>query len=237
MFLDYKEFSEMFSACGAEISPEQHRKLEIYADMLTEWNEKINLTGITDPRGIAEKHFLDSILPLKMIKIPEGASLIDVGTGAGFPGLPMKIYRPDIKLTLLDSLNKRVNFLSEVCKATDTEAECIHERAEVGGRNEKLREKFDIAAARAVAAMPILAEYCIPYVKTGGIFCALKGPNEDVTAAEKAIKLLGGEISDILRYSLPDGDKRVLVVINKVSPTPEKYPRNSGQMAKKALGA
>lgn len=236
MLLEYNEISDIFSAEGIDISPEKYKKLSIYAGLLTEWNEKINLTGITDPRGIALKHFLDSIIPLKFINIPENASLIDVGTGAGFPGLPMKIYRPDIKLTLLDSLNKRINFLSEVCKKADISAKCIHERAETGGRSEKLREKFDIAAARAVAAMPVLAEYCLPYVKTGGIFCALKGPNEDIKAGEKAVKMLGGEISDIKEYSLPDGDKRVLAVINKISPTPLKYPRSSSQISKKALG-
>ena len=236
MLLEYNELSDIFSAEGIDISPEKYEKLSVYAGLLTEWNEKINLTGITDPRGIALKHFLDSIIPLKFINIPENASLIDVGTGAGFPGLPMKIYRPDIKLTLLDSLNKRINFLSEVCKKADISAECIHERAETGGHSEKMREKFDIAAARAVAAMPVLAEYCLPYVKTGGIFCALKGPNEDIKAGEKAVKILGGEISDIKEYSLPDGDKRVLAVISKISPTPLKYPRSSSQISKKALG-
>lgn len=236
MFLEYDRLSDIFSAEGIEISPEKYEKLRIYAETLTEWNEKINLTGITDPRGIALKHFLDSIIPLKMMTVPQGASLIDVGTGAGFPGIPMKIYRSDIDLTLLDSLNKRVNFLSEVCRKTDISAVCIHERAETGGHSEDLREKFDISAARAVASMPVLAEYCLPYVKVGGIFCALKGPNEDIRAGEKAIKLLGGEISDIIEYSLPDGDKRILAVINKILPTPEKYPRNSSQISKKALG-
>ena len=235
MLLEYNEFAEIFSDEGMDISLEMYRKFEIYARLLVEWNKKMNLTGITDPRGIALKHFLDSIIPLKFLNVPESAKLIDVGTGAGFPGLPMKIYRPDIKLTLLDSLNKRVNFLSEVCKEAEINADCIHERAEIGGRSEKYREKFDIAAARAVASMPVLAEYCLPYVKVGGIFCALKGPNEDIKAGESAVKILGGEISEVKEYSLPDGDKRVLAVIGKVSETPDKYPRNSGQISKKAL--
>lgn len=235
MLLKYKELAEIFSAEGIEITAEQYEKLAVYARMLVEWNEKMNLTGITDPRGIALKHFLDSIIPLKMINASEGASLVDVGTGAGFPGLPMKIYRSDLKLTLLDSLNKRVNFLSAVCEETGISAKCVHVRAEEGGRSPNFREKYDIAAARAVAAMPVLAEYCLPYVKAGGIFCALKGPNEDYKAGEKAVKTLGGEISDVKEYSLPDGDRRTLIIIKKVSSTPEKYPRNGGQIAKKPI--
>lgn len=235
MLLKYKELAEMFSAEGIEITPEQYEKLAVYARMLVEWNEKMNLTGITDPRGIALKHFLDSIIPLKMMGLPKASSLIDVGTGAGFPGLPMKIYHPDLKLTLLDSLNKRVNFLSAVCEETGISAKCVHERAEEGGRKPEFREKYDIAAARAVAAMPVLTEYCLPYVKVGGIFCALKGPNEDHKAGEKAVKTLGGEISDVKEYSLPDGDRRTLIIVKKVAPTPEKYPRNGGQISKKPI--
>ena len=235
MLLEYNELSEIFSCEGIEITAEMYEKLEIYASMLVEWNEKMNLTGITDPRGIALKHFLDSIIPLKKFTVPQGACLIDVGTGAGFPGLPMKIYRSDIKLTLLDSLNKRVNFLSEVCRETEITANCIHERAEEGGRKPEYRENFDIAAARAVAAMPVLSEYCMPYVKVGGVFCALKGPNEDYKAGEKAIKTLGGEISQVEEYTLPDGDRRTLIVIGKISSTPEKYPRNGGQISKKPI--
>lgn len=235
MLLEYKELAEIFLAEGLEITAEQYERFGIYARMLVEWNEKMNLTAISDPRGIALKHFLDSVIPLKKIGFPQEAKLIDVGTGAGFPGLPMKICRPDIKLTLLDSLNKRVNFLSEVCKETGISAECVHERAEEGGRRQEFREKYDIAVARAVAALPVLAEYCLPYVKVGGMFLALKGPNEDYTAGEKAVKTLGGEISEAAEYSLPDGDKRILIVVRKISPVPEKYPRNGGQIAKKPI--
>ena len=235
MLLEYNELAEIFSAEGLELTAEQYEQLGIYARMLVEWNEKMNLTAITDPRGISLKHFLDSIIPLGKVSVPQGASLIDVGTGAGFPGLPMKIYRPDIKLTLLDSLNKRVNFLSEVCRETGASAECVHQRAEEGGHREEFREKFDIAVARAVAAMPVLSEYCLPYVKIGGTFLALKGPSEDYKAGEKAVKTLGGEISEVVEYSLPDGDKRMLIVVRKISAVPEKYPRNSGQISKKPI--
>ncbi|MCH5194758.1 MAG: 16S rRNA (guanine(527)-N(7))-methyltransferase RsmG [Oscillospiraceae bacterium] len=235
MIIPYKNFSEIFADYGIEITPSQYKSLETYAKMLTEWNEKMNLTAITDPEGITIKHFLDSILPLKKLDVPHGTSFVDVGTGAGFPGLPMKINRPDIKLTLLDSLNKRVEFLKAVCSETKTDADCIHSRAEDGGRSERYREKFDFAVARAVAAMPVLSEYCLPFVKVGGTFAALKGPGEDLSSAESAIKLLGGEVSDVIEYTLPGGDKRTLIVVGKVKATPEKYPRNSGQIKKKPL--
>jgi len=232
---EYKIFKEIFISEGFDISEEQYRKLDAYAETLVEWNKKMNLTGITDPESIAVKHFLDSLLPLRFLNIPKGASLIDVGTGAGFPGLPIKIYRPDIELTLLDSLNKRINFLREACKAAEEKAECIHARAEEGGRNPGCRERYDIAMARAVAAMPVLAEYCLPFVKVGGIFAALKGPNENYKDGENAVKLLGGQIADIEEYALPNGDKRMLIIVKKVSPTADKYPRNGGQIAKKQL--
>ena len=232
---EYSKFAELFFAEKLEITSEQYSQLETYARLLVEWNEKMNLTGITDPEGIAVKHFLDSILPLNFFAVPENAKLVDVGTGAGFPGLPMKIYRPDIKLTLLDSLNKRINFLSAVCDEAEIKAKCVHARAEEGGRNSEFREKYDVAVARAVAAMPVLTEYCLPYVRVGGVFAALKGPNENYKDGESAVKTLGGEISEVKEYALPNGDKRTLIVVSKVKATPDKYPRNGGQIAKKAL--
>ena len=232
---EYEKFAEVFSADGFEVSEEQYSQFFEYARTLVEWNEKMNLTGITDPDGITVKHFLDSILPLKFLKLPQGSKVIDVGTGAGFPGVPIKIYRPDIKLTLLDSLNKRVNFLSAACEAAKTEAECVHARAEEGGRNPQYREKFDAAFARAVAAMPVLAEYCLPYVKVGGVFAAMKGPNENYRDGEKAVKILGGEFADVKEYELPNGDRRVLIIVRKIAPTAGKYPRNGGQISKKPL--
>lgn len=235
MIIEYSKFTEIFAEHSIETTPTQYKSLDTYARMLVEWNEKMNLTAITDSEGITIKHFLDSILPLNRLDVPHGASLIDVGTGAGFPGLPMKMLRPDIRLTLLDSLNKRVDFLRAVCEGTETEADCVHLRAEDGGRDPKYREQFDIATARAVAAMPVLSEYCLPFVKVGGTFAALKGPGEDLSSAESAIKLLGGELSEVIEYALPGGDKRVLIVVSKVKETPEKYPRNSGQIKKKPL--
>ncbi len=232
--LPYKEISLLFEKSGMTVTAEQYALLDKYAELLTEYNKVMNLTGITDPEGISEKHFLDSLLVFKYADIPENASVIDVGTGAGFPGVPMKLYRPDLNVTLLDSLNKRINFLEAVSRET-LPMNSIHARAEEGGRKKELREMFDIAAARAVAAFPVLAEYCLPYVKVGGCFIAMKGPNEDISQGENAVKILGGEISDIVHYCLPSGDKRVIVTVKKIAPTPTKYPRNGGQISKKSL--
>ena len=232
---EYKNFAELFSSEGFEVSKEQYAQFYEYARTLVEWNEKMNLTGITDPDGITVKHFLDSILPLKFLEISDGSKVIDVGTGAGFPGVPIKIYRPDLKLTLLDSLNKRINFLAAACEAAGITAKLAHARAEEGGRDPQYREKFDMAFARAVAAMPVLAEYCLPYVKIGGVFAAMKGPSENYKDGENAVKLLGGELADVKEYELPNGDKRVLIIVRKVASTAEKYPRNGGQISKKPL--
>lgn len=235
MIVNYPEFTEIFNKENLAVSEEQYGKFKAYAELLVEWNQKINLTAITDKRGITVKHFLDSVLPLKFLDIPVDESLIDVGTGAGFPGLPLKIMRPDIKLTLLDSLNKRVNFLSEVCKALELDVPCVHARAEELGRDKNYREQYGFSAARAVAPMPVLTEYCLPYVKVGGTFLALKGRNENYRESENAVKLLGGEISDVTEYTLPNGDGRTLICVRKIKETPPKYPRNSGQISKKAL--
>lgn len=235
MITEYPEFAEIFNKESLDVSIDQYENLKKYAELLVEWNQKMNLTAITDSYGITIKHFLDSVLPLKFLKVPKDAALIDVGTGAGFPGLPLKIMRTDIKLTLLDSLNKRVNFLSEVCKALSLDALCVHSRAEELGRDKNHREQYDFSAARAVAAMPVLTEYCLPFVKIGGTFAALKGRNENYKDSENAVKVLGGEISDVIEYSLPDGDGRVLICVRKIKETPLKYPRNSGQISKKPL--
>ena len=240
--IDTSRLKRLFSDSGLSLSAAQLEAFSTYAGLLVEWNEKINLTAITDPEGIEVKHFLDSCLPLSILRldaaIPQGGSLIDVGTGAGFPGIPMKLIRPDIKLTLLDSLAKRLGFLSEVCSSLGIEAELIHGRAEDLGRLE-LREKYDVAAARAVARLSVLCEYCLPLVKPGGSFLALKGsPAEADTEAEAAargIGLLGGKISRVERYSLPGGDSRTLIVIDKLSHTPAKYQRPKGKMNKAPL--
>lgn len=229
---------ELFFGCGIEITEEMMQKYETYARLLVEWNEKINLTAITQPEEICEKHFLDSVLPFHLWGgVKNNAKIIDVGTGAGFPAIPLKIAKSDVELTLLDSLNKRINFLNEVCESIEISAKTIHGRAEEVGKSPEFREKFDIATARAVANLTDLCEYCLPFVKVGGYFVALKGQSgvEEVENAKNAVKILGGEVEKVIEYSLPNGDKRVLVIIKKVKNTAEKYPRNKGQMKKKPL--
>ena len=213
------------------------KNLEIYGNLLIEWNEKMNLTAIVEPDEVLIKHFYDCLLFFKDVDIPEGAGVIDVGTGAGFPGMVLKIARPDINLCLLDSLNKRLVFLAEVLEKTALSAEVVHARAEDGAKKPELREGFDIACARAVAAMPVLSEYCLPYVKQGGLFVAMKGPaaDEELAAAKKAISVLGGGEAQIFCETLPDGGERRIVKIKKISQTPTKYPRNSGKIAKQPL--
>lgn len=226
----------LFSAAGLAAGPEEYQKFALYAAALAEKNAVMNLTAITDPAEVAEKHFLDSCLPLKMVDIPEGASLVDVGAGAGFPSLPMAILRPDIKPTLIDSLNKRVLFLQEVSSALSISAECIHLRAEEAGQG-GMREAFDIATARAVSRLSTLCEYCLPLVNVGGAFLALKGGDcgEELREAYTAIKTLGGKTENVIEYALPSGDKRTLAVIRKVAPTPKAYPRSQGKIKAKPL--
>lgn len=236
-------FARVAAPFGVEVTPELAEKLGIYARLLVEWNQKMNLTGITDPVGIAVKHFADSLTVAPLL--PAGAfSLIDVGTGAGFPGVPLALYRPDCRLTLLDSLNKRLTFLDTVCRETGLDAQLIHARAEEGGQTPALREKYDIACARAVAALPTLAEYCLPFVKVGGRFIALKGPDADRERAEagRGIGILGGKIADVTALTLPatpvegvEPMERRLVVVDKVKPTPAAYPRHGSKIAKKPL--
>lgn len=235
MILPYNETKELFKSFGLILNEEMYRNFDFYAELLVSWNEKINLTAITDPLGITEKHFLDSLAVFKDDIIPQNSSVIDVGTGAGFPGIPMKIYRNDLKVTLLDSLNKRINFLTEVSNKLSLGMNCIHSRAEDGAKKTDLREQFDIATARAVAPLPVLCEYCLPYVKVGGKFIALKGPNEDAKDSFTAYRTLGAEISDVKEYELPCEDKRQIIVYNKIKETPKKYPRNPSQIDKKPL--
>ncbi len=217
---------------------EKCEQLSEYGNLLLEWNEKMNLTAITEPEEVVFKHFLDCLWFFKGVELPEGASIIDVGTGAGFPGIVLKIARPDIKLTLLDSLNKRITFLSEVCEKLGlADTQCIHARAEEGARKPELREKFDFAVARAVAPLNVLSEYCLPYVKVGGSFVSMKGPAaaEEMKAAQRAYTLLGGGEATLLREELPVCGERSLIKIKKISQTPPKYPRNSAKISKQPL--
>ena len=210
-------------------------QLEDFSSMLVKKNEVMNLTGITEPREVATLHLLDSLslLPLAPLK---GKTIVDVGTGAGFPGVPLKIALPESEVTLLDSLNKRVAFLQESCDALGlTGVACVHARAEEFGH----REEFDYAVSRAVAALPVLAELCLPLVKVGGEFLAMKSSHteEEISEAKAAIAMLGGAITEVIDYTIPTTDIVHRVVrIKKVSPTPKKYPRRFAQIKKQPLG-
>lgn len=220
------------------LTENQYKQYQKYFELLVEWNEKMNLTAITDESGVALKHFADSLSLLNFLDIPQNSSLADVGTGAGFPGVVLKIARPDIKLTLIDSLNKRLVFLNEVCTQLGIDAELIHSRAEDGARDEKLRESFDFVASRAVARMNVLSEYCLPYVKVGGAFCAMKGAmaNDEFKEAMNAINTLGGKLEEKYFFELPEnGGERAIAVVRKMKNTPSKYPRQSGKIKAKAL--
>lgn len=237
MILEKSEFCEIFSSCGISITDDQYEKFSTYSKMLVEYNSRCNLTAILDPYGISIKHFLDSILPFQKLELCSKTKLIDIGTGAGFPAVPLKIMDSSINITLLDSLNKRVNFLESISDKLELQAKCIHGRAEELGRSVDYRERFDIATARAVASLPELCEYCMPFVRVAGLFVSLKGSNglEEVSMASNAISQLGGKLVSAESYSLPNGDGRTVIVIKKISQTSTKYPRNKGQMTKKHL--
>ncbi len=222
---------------GIKVDDTAKERLIKYADLLVEWNEKINLTAITDPEGIVVKHFLDCALLLTAVKLPEKAKVVDVGTGAGFPGMVLKILRPDIEITLMDGLNKRLVFLDEVAKKLDLEVRTVHLRAEEAGKNPSYREKFDLATARAVSRQGVLYEYCLPLVKVGGIFCAMKGPSaaEELAEARKAAGILGGGKAEIKETTLTGEEKRCFIITKKISQTPPKYPRISAKISKQPL--
>lgn len=238
--MDPSKICDLFASQNLELFPEQAEKLNLYGDLLLDWNQRMNLTAITQPEEVAVKHFLDSALLLQHCgSLPEDLSLIDVGTGAGFPGLVLAILKPHWKITLLDSLQKRITFLETVCRELAlSNVRCIHSRAEEGGQNPSLREQFDVATARAVANLPLLSEYCLPFVKVGGWFLPMKGtePQAEGDRAQKAIPLLGGKLEDIQEYALPDGSHRSVFRIRKVRQTPKQYPRNPGKIKKSPLG-
>ncbi len=226
-----------FDKMGIPWDDEKISRLEKYAELLKEWNEKMNLTAITDTKGIAVKHFLDSASALTTGKI--NGKVIDVGTGAGFPGVVLKIMKPEIELTLLDSLNKRLVFLKEVLDTLGiSDVELVHSRAEDGAHKKEYREKYDVAVSRAVAALPLLSELCLGYVKKGGSLVALKGPSvtEEALAAKRAIYILGGEIEKILDAQVPDTEmEHKIIILKKVRHTPIKFPRKPALITKSPI--
>ncbi len=225
-------------AYGIEISEDLASKLNIYGEQLKEWNEKINLTAITDDEGIAVKHFLDCLLITKCAHFKSGQKVIDVGTGAGFPGLVIAAAFPEVEVTLLDSTGKKLKAVEEIARAMGVKnARILHARAEDMGKDPLYREKFDFATARAVAQLRVLAEYTLPFVKMGGTFLSMKGAvaEEEISSGKSAVAVLGGEIQCVSDFLLPQGDKRFIINVKKISQTSPKYPRPSAQIAKKPL--
>ena len=204
---------------------------------MVEWNEKINLTGITKREEVYLKHFYDSLTIAKVIDLTKEETLCDIGTGAGFPGMVLKIVRPDLSVTLLDGHAKRFLFLEDLQNQIGLNAENLHIRAELAGKDIKYREKFDVALARAVARLPVLSEYCLPFVKVGGSFFAMKGPDaeNECDEAKNAVSILGGLKAEFFKELLPKDNTRVIIKIKKKEKTPEKYPRASAQISKKPL--
>ncbi len=216
---------DIFKSLGISAAPSP---FITFSEMLLEKNKVMNLTAITEPSEVCIRHFADSLSLLSACDF-SGKRVIDIGCGAGFPGLPLRLAKSDISLTLLDSLGKRVNFLSEVCSALDIpDVECLHARAEEKANEKDYREGYDIAVSRAVADLSVLCEMCLPYVKVGGVFLAMKASDceEELSRAENAIRTLGGELSERIDYELYGTDiVHTILVIKKIKNTPEKYPR------------
>lgn len=228
---------DLLKAGAPALDGEALDRFDKYAEMLVAKNEQINLTAITEPDEIVQKHFLDSLALLDYVDLPKGASLIDVGTGAGFPGVALLIARPDLKITLLDSTRKKLGVIEEILNEIGLSAELVHARAEEAGKDPDFREKYDFAVARAVANLRELSEYCIPFVKKGGSFLAMKGAgaDEELKEAEAAIAVLGGKVREINRFSLDGCGERAIINIEKIKFTDDKYPRPAGQMKKRPL--
>lgn len=234
-------FAKNLAQFGYELSDKQKQQFETYYQELVSVNERVNLTRITDKGEVYAKHFYDSVTPLLVFgNLFEGKkTLVDVGAGAGFPSLPMKILQPELQVTIIDSLGKRLNFLEElIAKLGLKNVTLVHARAEDAGQDSKLREKFDLVTARAVARMSVLSEYCLPLAKKSGYMVALKGPKaqDELKDAKKALKILGGKLEQVKELTLPDSDdERTLIVVKKVASTPKKYPRQAGTPNRKPL--
>ena len=221
------------------LSDEQIQKFLKFYEMMVEKNKFMNLTAVTDFEDVVEKHFLDSLCLNQITDLSKVRNMIDLGTGAGFPGIPLKIVYPNISMVLIDSLNKRISFLGEVIQNLDLNGiEAVHGRAEEIGRNGKYREKYDLCVSRAVANLSVLCEYCIPFVEDGGYFIAYKGPEveDELKNAENSIQVLGGKVEEVKSYQIPETDMgRTLIKIRKIKKTPKKYPRKAGTPSKNPL--
>lgn len=239
--MDPQQFIQELSKHNFKITKEQEEQFKIYFKELIETNKVVNLTRITEENDVYLKHFFDSVTPLFTFGevFKDGSSLCDVGAGAGFPSIPLKILMPSLKVTIVDSLAKRLKFLESLIKKLNlSDVELVHGRAEDVGQNPKYREKFDLVTARAVANMTVLSEYCLPLVKKGGYFVALKGPKaaDELTDSQKALSVLGGKLIKDEELTLPDSDEeRTLVLVEKVKNTPKKYPRQAGTPRRKPI--
>ncbi len=224
-------------AMGLTLTAAQTALFAAYTEILLEWNRRMNLTAITEPEEIVIKHYADSLSLPAFVPLPESGSVMDVGAGAGFPGIPLKICRPDLRVTLLDSQAKRISFLKAAGEALGLPFETLELRAEQAGRMSGLRERFDLVTARAVAGLPVLCELCMPLVKPGGIFVAMKGPKAaaELEQSAHAVSELGGEIQGIKEVKLPDGSERALIIIKKRTQTPTRYPRANAKIQKSPL--
>lgn len=234
-----RQFDEKLKELDITLSEKQQEQFYRYYELLVEWNKVMNLTGITEYEEVNEKHFIDSLSLVKVLDISKINTVIDVGTGAGFPGIPLKIAFPHLKVTLLDSLNKRIKYLDTVIDELELkDIHTIHGRAEEYARKEEYREKYDLAVSRAVANLSTLSEYCVPYVKVGGMFVPYKSGeiDEEVKAAQTAIKVLGGKQTEVVKFTLPGSDiNRSFVKIEKVKSTGKKFPRRAGLPAKEPI--
>ncbi len=234
-----RQFDEKLKELDITLSEKQQEQFYRYYELLVEWNKVMNLTGITEYEEVNEKHFIDSLSLVKVLDISKINTVIDVGTGAGFPGIPLKIAFPHLKVTLLDSLNKRIKYLDTVIDELELkDIHTIHGRAEEYARKEEYREKYDLAVSRAVANLSTLSEYCVPYVKVGGMFVPYKSGeiDEEVKAAQMAIKVLGGKQTEVVKFTLPGSDiNRSFVKIQKVKSTGKKFPRRAGLPAKEPI--
>lgn len=230
---------EKLGMLSVEVNKEKIDQFNQFYDILVEWNKVMNLTAITDYKDVVEKHFLDSLSIERILNLDGIKTVMDVGTGAGFPGIPLKIIYPELKVTLLDSLNKRVKFLNEVIRQLELKnIDAIHGRAEDIGKNENYREKYDLCVSRAVSNLATLSEYCMPFVKVGGVFVSYKSGDidEEVLKSKKAVSLFGGKIEEVVKFQLPGTDiNRAFVKIKKIKEMPRKYPRKSGIPSKEPL--
>ena len=233
--IDKERLHSLALQSGIELDQTALDRFDIYAELLVEWNGKMNLTAITEPEEIEVKHFLDCLMLPKYFDLSNTKTVIDVGAGAGFPSVPLLIYNPDLCLTMMDAINKRLTFLDTAIHAIGLEANLVHARAEDSGQDKNYREMFDLATARAVAPMNVLAEYCLPFVKVGGYFVALKGSNDDTEQAKDAIATLGGEVVSNVSYKLNGTEPRSIVVVKKISQTPTQFPRKAKKISAKPL--